>query len=115
MGAGWRIDGAGVRDVVERSDADAQRLSSGLGEVSARLDDVVGLLDDVVGPALRRFDERWQESATSVDRRTAAVVEAARAVVRDHRAADEEMAGHSGSGLRGAEMVDGRFSPRVPQ
>lgn len=115
MGAGWRIDGAGVRDVIERGDADAQRLSSGLGEVSATLDDVVGLLDDVVGPALRRFDERWQESATSVDRRTTAVVEAAWVVIRDHISTDEDMAGLTGSGLRDAETVGARLSPRIPQ
>lgn len=115
MGSGWRIDGAGVRDVIERGDADAQWLSRSLGGVSATLDDVVGLLDDVVGPALRRFDERWQESATSVDRRTAAVVEAARVVIRDHVSTDEDMAGFTGSGLRDAETVGARFSPRIPQ
>lgn len=115
MGAGWRIDSSGVDGVIERVDADARLLSSGLGTVAATLEHVAGQLDDVVGAALRRFDERWHDSSESVDRRTVAVVEAARAVVRDHLSADDEMAGGFRSGLQGAEATGRRFAPRIPQ
>lgn len=115
MGAGWRIDNLGVGGVVERGDADARQLISGLGSVSAILEDVNGLLDGVVGAALRRFEERWQESAESLDRRALAVVEAARAVVREHLSTDEDMADDFRSGLSGAEAAGSRFAPRIPQ
>ena len=115
MGAGWRIDNAGVDGVITRTDADARVLSGGLGTVAATLEQVTGQLDDVVGAALRRFDERWHESAGSVDRRTVAVVETARAVVRDHLSTDEEMAGIFRPGLLGTEASVRRFAPRITQ
>ena len=113
MGVGWRIDSAGVDEVIARTDADTRSLSSELGTVAATLELVIGQLDDVVGAALRRFDERWHESAEAVDRRTVAVVETARAVVRDHLSTDEEMAGSFHRGLRGDEVVGRRFAPRI--
>lgn len=76
---------------------------------------MIGQLDDVVGAALRRFDERWHESAEAVDRRTVAVVETARAVVRDHLSTDEEMAGSFHRGLGGDEATGSRFAPRITQ
>jgi len=113
MGAGWRIDGSGVADVLDRGESDARMVSGALSLVAVSLDEVAGLLDDGVGAALRRLDERWQESASSVDRRTVAVVEAARTVVRDHLAADDEMVGHFGAGLLGDEGSSSRFAPRI--
>lgn len=115
MGVGWRIDSAGVDEVIARTDADARSLSSELGTVAATLEQVIGQLDGVVGAALRRFDERWHEPAEAVDRRTVAVIETARAVVRDHLSTDEEMAGGFRSGLRGADVTGRRFAPRVLQ
>jgi len=115
MDAGWRIDSAGVDEVIARTDDDARSLSSELGTVAATLELMIGQLDDVVGAALRRFDERWQESAQAVDRRTVAVVETARAVVRDHLSTDEEIASSFGPGLRGAEATGSRFAPRITQ
>jgi len=115
MGVGWRFDSAGVDEVIARTDADARSLSSELGTVAATLEQVIGQLDDVVGAALRRFEERWLESAEAVDRRTVAVVETARAVVRDHLSTDEEMAGSFGPGLWGAEVAGRPFAPRITQ
>lgn len=113
MGVGWRIDSAGVDEVIARTDADARSLSSEIGTVTATLEQVIVQLDDVVGAALRRFDERWHESAEAVDRRTVAVVETARAVVRDHLSTDEEMAGSFRRELGGDEATGSRFAPRV--
>lgn len=38
MGVGWRIDSAGVDEVIARTDADARSLSSELGTVAATLE-----------------------------------------------------------------------------
>lgn len=113
MENGWRIDLPGVREVIEGADVDARVLSSGLGEIQATLDDVAIMVDDVVGPAVRRLEERFQESAGSVDRRAAEVVEAGRVVVREHLSADEEMAAVHTSRRDDAEAAGRRFTARI--
>lgn len=113
MENGWRIDVPGVRDVIEGADADARGLGDGLGEIAATLDDVVVMLDDVVGPAVRRFEERFQESAASADRRAAEVVEVGRVVLREHLSADEEMAAVHASRHHDADAAGRRFTERI--
>jgi len=113
MEAGWRIDSSGVADVLERGDDDARLLSAALSAVSVSLDEATGVLDDVVGAALRRLHEQWQPAASSVDRRTVAVLETARTVVRDHLVTDDDMAARFTSSQIGADDASNRFAPRT--
>ena len=84
-----------------------------MGLVGITLDEVSGVVDGVVGAALHRLHERWHESASSVDRRTTAVLETARTVVRDHAATDDDIAERLTVDMVGAERVGNRFAPRI--